>query len=201
MIASMPQAPNPRRRPTIGEVAFAMLAFICASAQGAQYTLDPDHSFVTFEVLHFGTSTIRGRFGPLTGQVTMDTSAGTGELGMTIDTAAVDTGLNVFNARLRQPDLLSAEAFPKAWFVAKRFTYADGKLAEVRGEFTFRGVSRPLSLTAVRFACRDDAHWQREVCGGDFEAELIREDFGMKYGLPLIGGKVRLKVQVEGVRD
>ena len=28
-------------------------------------TLDPSHSFVTFEMLHFDTATIRSRFGPL----------------------------------------------------------------------------------------------------------------------------------------
>lgn len=33
------------------------------------YQLDPAHTFVTFEVRHFGTSTLRGRIGPVTGEV------------------------------------------------------------------------------------------------------------------------------------
>ena len=36
-----------------------------AHAEPVDYALDPAHSFVHFELLHFGTSTIRGRFGPL----------------------------------------------------------------------------------------------------------------------------------------
>ena len=33
-----------------------------AQAQAATYQIDPMHTFVLFEVMHFGTSTNRGRF-------------------------------------------------------------------------------------------------------------------------------------------
>ena len=46
-----------------------------AAAQPALYRLDPEHSFVHFEVLHFGTSTLRGRFGVSQGEVELDRSA------------------------------------------------------------------------------------------------------------------------------
>ena len=39
----------------------SLLAVPPAGAEPQRYTLDPTHSFVHFEVLHFGTSTIRGR--------------------------------------------------------------------------------------------------------------------------------------------
>ena len=71
----------------------------------------------------------------------------------------------------------------------------------MRGEFTLRGVSRPLSLYAKRFACRTDAELQREVCGGDFEAELLRSDYGSTFGIPFVGDRVRLLISVEGIRD
>jgi polyisoprenoid-binding protein YceI len=169
-----------------------------AAAQPATYWLDPDHSFVHFEVLHFGTSTSRGRFGPLQGSVTIDRTAGRGEVGLSIATASVNTGLGVFDARLRRPDLLATEVFPEAYFVATGFRFSGDRVAEVRGEFTLRGVSQPLSLRALRFACRRSDG--PEVCGGDFEGEILRSDFGMTYGLPWIDNRVRLLVQVEGVR-
>ena len=40
----------------------------------------------------------------------------------------------------------------------------------------------------------------REVCGGDFEAEFKRSDFGITHSLPFVGDAVRLVVQIEGVR-
>jgi polyisoprenoid-binding protein YceI len=42
---------------------------------------------------------------------------------------------------------------------------------------------------------------RREVCGGDFEAELLRSDFGSTFGLPFVGNKVRLLISVEGIRE
>jgi len=173
-----------------------------AAAQPVAYALVPEQSFVTFEVLHFGTSTIRGRFGPLQGEVLLDRPAGTGEVSLRISTADVNTGVGVFNARLRQADLLSSEAFPEAYFVARNLRFAGDAVAEVRGEFTWRGVSQPLSLRAQRFGCRIDRQTSPadEICGGDFEGELLRSDFGATFGLPFVADRVRLVVQVEGRR-
>ena len=168
------------------------------AAAPAVYLLDPEHTFVHFEVQHFGTSTSRGRFGPVSGEVTLDRTAGRGEVGLRIPTANVDTGMAIFNARLRQADLLASSEFPDAFFVARNFRFEGDRVAEVRGEFTFRGVSQPLSLRARHFGCRQDG--SVEVCGGDFEGELLRSEFGATYLLPLIGDRVRLVVQVEARR-
>jgi len=166
-----------------------------ATAQPVSYLLDPQHSFVHFEVQHFGTSTTRGRFGPVSGQVVLDRRASRGEVDVRITTASVNTGIGVFNARLRESDLLASDEFPEAFFVARNLRFDGEQVAEVRGEFTLRGVSQPLSLHARHFACRQDGATQ--VCGGDFEGELRRSDFGATFGLPFIGDRIRLIVQVE----
>ena len=195
--------PGARAAALCGLLALALhLAPQEAAAQPVAYALVPEQSFVTFEVLHFGTSTIRGRFGPLQGEVLLDRRAGTGEVSLRLATADVNTGVGVFNARLRQADLLSAEAFPEAYFVARNVRFAGDAVAEVRGEFTWRGVSQPLLLRAQRFGCRTDRQRDppEEICGGDFEGELLRSDFGATFGLPFVADRVRLVVQVEGRR-
>ncbi len=177
----------------------ALLA-VAAGAAPVRYELDPETTFVHFEVLHFGTSTLRGRIGPVRGEVVLDRAAGSGELGLRVATAGVDTGMKILDARLRQGDLLDSGSSPEAFFVARRFRFEGDALAEVRGEFTLRNVSVALSLKALRFACRQDAERGAEVCGGDFEGFVNRSDFGMTYLLPLVADRVRLVVQVEGVR-
>ena len=171
------------------------------SAPGpSTYVLDSDHSFVTFEVLHFGTSTSRGRFGPITGEVTLDRRQRLGEVALRMATGQVDTGIPVFNARLRQGDLLASTEHPEAYFVSRNFRFDGDAVAEVRGEFTLRGISQPLSLKARQFSCRLDAATDEEVCGGDFEGQILRSDFGATFGLPLISNRVGLLIQVEGRR-
>ena len=173
-----------------------------AAAAPQTYTLDPEHSFVHFELMHFGTSTVRGRFGPVNGAVVIDVEAGTGSIGLRLPTASVSTGMAVFDARICEADLLACAAQPDAFFVASRLRFEGRRLAEVRAEFTLRGVSQPLSLTAQRFHCRRDEVSGRpvEVCGGDFEGEMLRGEFGATFGLPFVGNRVRLQVQVEGRR-
>jgi polyisoprenoid-binding protein YceI len=172
------------------------------AAQPLTYRLDPAHSWVHFEVLHFGTSTLRGRIGPVNGSVTLDPAAGRGEVSLAVATAGVSTGMGFFDARLREDDLLASTSHPEAWFVATRFVFDGPRVVSLRGEFTWRGVSQPLTLNALRYACRKDATLPvpAEVCGGDFEGELLRSEFGATFGLPFVADRVRLQVQVEGRR-
>ena len=183
-------------------VATTCAAAAAAQAQPVTYTLDPDRSFVHFEIVHFGTSTSRGRFGPLSGSVVLDRTAGRGEVSVRVATAAVSTGIPVFDAVLRGADLLSSTAHPEAYFVARTVRFEAGQPAEVRGEFTLRGISQGLTLRALAFACRAESAGSTagETCGGDFEGELSRSEFGITHGLPVVADRVRLRVQVEASR-
>ena len=178
----------------------AVLAAGSVHAEPAVYLLDPDHSFVTFEVLHFGTSTIRGRFAGIDGFVELDRDARPGSVSLRLPPADVDTGVPAFDARLRGPDLLAVEIYRWAYFVASRVIFDGAAVAAVHGELTLRGVSRGLELRALRFGCCGHPLLRREVCGGDFEGELRRSDFGAGFGVPYVADRVRLLVQVEGIR-
>jgi polyisoprenoid-binding protein YceI len=179
-----------------------LAAGLCVPAQAEpqHFDLDPANTFVQFEVRHFDTSTLRGRFGPLQGEVMLDAEAGKGHIGLVIDTRTLDTGFRLLDARLRQPDLLAVSEYPQAYFVAERFRFEGGRPVELTGEFTLRGVSSSLTLTARRFSCVDGGAGRGQRCGGDFEGDLLRSSFGASFGLPLVSDRVHLRVQVEAVR-
>jgi len=171
-------------------------------AQPVAYVLDPMHSFVNFELLHFDTSTIRGRFGPLNGEVVLDRSARSGRVQVVVATAAVSTGLPLLDTLIKQPELLAVADHPQAFFVAERMEFdAQGQVIAVTGEFTLRGIGQSLRLVAQRFRCYFHPLLRREVCGGDFEAEFLRSRFGITHSLPFVADRIRLKVQVEAIRQ
>ena len=175
-------------------------AQLLATAHPVTYQLDPAHTGAMFEVRHFGTSTLRGIVGPMTGEVTIDRGAHTGDLRLRIPMTTLNTGVPALDARLKKPDLLAVGEYPEAYFLATHFKFdADGGVQEVRGEFIVRGVSQPLSLFARHFACRRDDRLAREVCGGDFVGDLKRSDFGANFGVPFVADDVHLVVQVEAV--
>jgi polyisoprenoid-binding protein YceI len=182
-------------------LALAALAGV-ARAEPVRYRFDPTHTFVSFELVHFGTSTIRGRFGPLNGEATLDRAARKGRVQVEIDTASVNTGVAVLDARLKEGDMLAVQANPRAYLVAERVEFDDaGRIKSLRGEFTLRGVSMPLTLTALRFNCYTSPLIRREVCGGDFEGQFNRSTAGITHSLPFVADSVHLLVQVEGIRD
>lgn len=181
--------------------ALAGLAGAWAHAEPVTYAVDAFHTKVYWEVRHFGTSTHRGRFDAVEGGIVVDRDKGTGDVSISIPTASVSSGVPALDSVLRNGSFLASDVHPNAYFVAKQLRFDGGNLNALRGEFTLRGVSKPLSLNASNFGCRTDAMLKREVCGGDFETEILRSDYGSTFGLPFVGDKVRLLISVEGIRQ
>jgi polyisoprenoid-binding protein YceI len=163
------------------------------------WTLDPTHTFVHWELVHMGTSTIRGRFDKAGGVVEFDAKAQRLDLSITIATASVDSGVPLLDTQLKGREMLDVAAYPQAYFTARGARFEGEVPREVRGEFTLRGISQPLSLRALRWNCALNPLFRRTVCGGDFEGELIRSSFGITHSLPFVADRVRLLIQVEGI--
>jgi polyisoprenoid-binding protein YceI len=177
------------------------LGALPALAEPVTYRLDPDHSFIHFEVLHFGTSTLRGRFGPAQGVVVIDRERHEGEVSLQLRSASLDTGVPVLDKRLCAADMFACDSEPQIYFVARRFEFNGDAVRRIHGELTLRGTSRGLTLQARRFGCHTQPEGGAQVCGGDFDGAVLRSDFGMSFGLPFVSDTVRLRVQVEGVRQ
>lgn len=172
-----------------------------AQAESVTYAVEPMHTYVTFEVRHFATSTNRGRFDKKEGSITLDRAAKTGRADITIDTASISSGLPLFDSHLRGDNFLRVKDFPTAKFVGDKFTFDGDKVSAVTGTLTLLGKTQPITLNATHFNCYDNPMLKREVCGGDFEATLQRSAYGMSYGLPGIPDSVKLVIQIEAVRQ
>ena len=173
-----------------------------AQAEPVTYTVDPDHAWVIYEMLHFGASTNRGRFHVKQGSVQIDRAAGKGKADITIDTTTPQTGVPTLDAELRTADFFSASEYPTGRFVADRFEFDGDKVASLQGQLTLRGKTHPVTLKALRFSCYRNPLFNREVCGGDFETNVKRSLWGINGGLEFgFPDDVRLLVQVEAIRQ
>ncbi|WP_457393825.1 YceI family protein [Roseateles sp. P5_E1] len=173
-----------------------------AHAEVATYSIDPTHTFVTFEVTHFGTSTNRGRFDKKEGTVQLDKAAKTGKVELTLETGSIDTGTAAFDKHLQSDNFLNTAAFPTAKFVANTFSFNGDKVSEVAGQLTLLGKTLPVVLKASNFNCYTNPMLKREVCGGDFETTIQRSQWGMGWGINFgIPDTVKLAVQVEAVKQ
>ena len=180
----------------------AALSMGTAQAQSATYVLDPTHTFVTFEIGHFGTSTNRGRFAKKEGTVQFDRAGKTGKVDLTIDATSISTGTPPFDKHLQSADLFNAAKFPTIQFSADQFRFNGDKVSEVAGKLTLLGQTHPVTLKANTFNCYQSPMLKREVCGGDFETTIDRTQWGMDYGVSFGMPKtVRLIVQAEAIKQ
>ena len=179
-----------------------------AIAAPENYTIDPNHTYSHFEVEHLGVSHQRGRFDRTSGKFTLDHAAKSGSIELNIETASVSTGDNVKGNRprtlddhLRTADFFNVAEFPRMTFKSTGVKFAGDNPAEITGNLTIIGVTKPVTLKVERWVCKDNPMSKKPMCGGNASASLKRTDFGMKYGVPAIGDEVRLWISVEGYKD
>lgn len=182
--------------------ALAIVLTMCATsalAAPVEYTIDPAHTTVYFAATHTERSSVRGRFGKIDGRIVYDADTGAGALDVTVDLASVDTGNRTLDGVLRSAQFFDIAQHPVARVRAQRFIVESGQLVAVEGELALHGVTQPLRLQAERFRCGEVTLFgvSRQVCGGDFRAEVPRSAFGMTRFLPDVGDTISLQVAVE----
>ena len=188
-------------KPLLIATTFALAANGAAHADTVVYSADPSHTFVTFEVKHF-ISTTRGRFDKKAGSISIDRAARTGKVDVTIETGSIDTGITVLDTYLKSKDFFNVAEAPSATFSGDKFSFEGDKVIGVSGTLTMLGKTLPVTLKATGFDCYQSPFFKREVCGGDFETTIARSQWGMSHGVADgIGDNIRLLIQIEAIRQ
>jgi polyisoprenoid-binding protein YceI len=181
------------------------LIFASASAALAEpitYNVDPRHTHPSFEADHMGgLSTWRGTFKRTTGKITLDKSANSGTVTVSIDVASIDFGQDELSKEARGPEMFDSAKYPKATYKGTLGGFKDGSPTKVTGELTLHGVTKPLTLSIGSFKCMMHPMLKQEVCGADVLGTFNRADYGVTYGQDYgFNQQVQLRIQVEAIK-
>jgi len=174
-----------------------------AVAEPVTYTIDAGHTYPAFEADHMGgLSTWRGKVNSTSGSVTLDRAAKSGDISVTMDMASIDFGHDKMNEHARSADIFDVAKFPTATYKGKVSKWNGDAPAEVDGQLTLHGVTKPVKLTINSFLCKPNPMTRKETCGADASAMLNRADYGVSYGKDF-GFKmdVKLLISIEAVRS
>lgn len=180
----------------------AALALACGSAMAAPvtYTIDPSHTYPSFEADHMGMSYWRGKVNKNSGSVVLDKEAGTGTVDIVIELASIDFGLDALNAWAIGPKFFNTEKSPQAVYKGTLANFVAGSPTQVNGELTLNGRTQPVALTISRFKCMPHPMLKREFCGADASGSFKRDAFGLDAGKDYgFNMEVGLRIQVEAV--
>jgi polyisoprenoid-binding protein YceI len=172
-----------------------------AVAAAVTYQIDPDHTYPSFEADHMGGLSVwRGKFNHTRGTVTLDKTAGTGTVDVTVDIKSADFGLDALNQSAQGKELFESSRYPQATYTGKLVDFVNGAPTRVAGKLTLHGITHPLDLKINSFKCMPHPMLKREVCGADALATFRRDTFGMDagkdYGFSM---NVTLRIQVEAI--
>lgn len=185
----------------MGRLSVLLCLFSLPAWSAESFVLDPGHTFPSFEIKHQGVSVMRGKFNRSQGRVVLDPQSGGGRIEVVVDAASGDTGHDGLNQKLLGSNFFNTAQFPDIRYVADQVEFKDGKPVLARGQLTLLGVTRPLDLEIRDYACTRQFLTLRPLCGADVHTMIKRSDFGMNYGIPLIGDEVKLAIEVEGFRQ
>ena len=170
------------------------------------WAIDPAHTHVAFAVKHLMISTVRGRFGGVSGTVVTDAAdPARGIAEIEIDAASIDTREAQRDAHLKSADFFDVEKFPKLTFKSKRITDVKGDAFKLIGDLTIHGVSREVTLDVTSHGTGKDP-WGGERAGFSATTAIKRSDYGLTWnqaleaGGFLVGDDIKISLDVELVK-
>lgn len=165
------------------------------------YSLDKAHSSLLFRVDHLGFSKYTGRFSTFDAKLQLDpANPATASLEVTVDprSLGVENPPAGFLDTLRGPEWLDAGQFPAMTFKSTTVAPTGADTADVTGDFTFRGLTKPLVLK-VKFNGGYKGHAMDPNARIGFSAtgQLKRSDYGLAFGIPGPGSKMGVSDAVD----
>lgn len=169
-----------------------------AQVQSGTYVLDPAHGKITWSVDHMGFSTYVGQFTDVTGTLNLDTrNPAASKLQAQVRTDSVGTLNSALDAHIKTADFLDVAKYPTAGFQATSIRLVDADSAEIAGNLTLRGVTKPIVIKADFKQAGINPVDRKYSVGFDGQARIKRSDFGVNYGVPVLGDDVTLHFEAE----
>ena len=209
----MASRPPSRKSPALRHALFAFgftAALVLAPASQAQlskapadvragtYVADPNHSKITWSVTHFGFSTYIGQFPGIMANLKLDPKAlGATTLDATIDTTKVGTLNAALDTHIKAPDFLDVAKFPMATFKATSVKPTGASTAEITGDLTLHGVTKPVTLQGSFVQGGLSPIDKKYTLGFQAKGVIKRSEFGVKSYVPNISDDVTLQIDAE----
>ena len=160
------------------------------------YRAQPEPSTFAFAVRHSGVFWFRGSLSDVAATLRADSEALVLEGSASVDSISIVQPPEL-RAHVLGPEFFDAERHPEITFRSTAVHLADDGRAEVDGELTIRGVTRPVTASG-RYAPPRQAGFG-EASGLQLQTSIDRRDFGFEWQTQLPGGgdAVSWDVQVD----
>ena len=171
------------------------------------WAIDGSHSVAGFSAKHMMISTIRGRFDEFDGAITLADDPTKSSVEAKFKTASLSTNSTDRDTHLRSPDFLDVENYPEMTFKSTEVRMNSDSTAEVAGDLTIRGVTKPVTLDVafVDFIQKD--LWGKTRASFTATTSISRKEWGLTWNMALetggvvVGDKVDIVLDITAVKE
>lgn len=164
------------------------------------WTLDKNHSGVSFAIKHLGLTNVRGRFDRFDATLVVDgDTLDDVKVTADVDLSSVDTNQPDRDAHLLGTDFFHADTHPRMTFVSTKIADDGDGEYKLTGDLTIGGHTRSVTFDVEFNGAETFPGDQKVHSGFTATGELKRGDFGIDFNMPIGLGKLALgeKVKVE----
>src|SRR4051794_25358702 len=158
------------------------------------YRALPLPSSFSFAVRHSGVFWYRGALSDVAARLHGDGDALALEGSARVDSISVVEPA-AMRASVLGPEFFDAERHPEITFRSTAVRLADDGRAEIDGELTIRGVTRPVAASGHYAAPRPSSFG--EIAGLQLQTSFDRREFGFEWQMELPGGGVAVSWDVQ----
>ena len=161
------------------------MSTVAAQPFSGTYRVQPEPSSFAFAVRHSGVFWYRGSLSDVAATLRGDGDALALEGSARVDSISVVEPA-AMRASVLGPEFFDAERHPEITFRSTEVRLADDGRAEVDGELTIRGVTRPVTASGHYTSPRQAGFG--EVAGLQLHTSFDRREFGFDWQMELPGG-------------
>jgi polyisoprenoid-binding protein YceI len=178
------------------------LSLTAGPARAERFAIDPVHTRIAFQVSHAGFSWPVGSFSGASGVLDFDRADWPhAHVEVSFPVSSLNLGDANWQGKILDPTFFDAKQYPQARFVSTKVEPTGTDTADVSGELSLHGVTRPVLLHVKLNALARHPMTFRRTAGFSATGTLSRKDFGMDHWANVVGDEVRLILEVEATRD
>ena len=164
-----------------------------AVAAADAWRIDPARTRIAFTIESAAWPTTRGSFTKFDGRLSLDFDRPQrSSVRFVVQAGSVDVGSRGLSDYVRSTAFFNAANYPTMSFASTSIDKVDDRTARVTGELTMLGVTRPMTLTVSV-----DRSRRGGIVGLVAKGRIMRSQFGMNSGVPVISDAVDIVVTTE----
>ena len=182
----------------IGSV-LCMACLIDVRAASQRWLIDEAQTWIGFKIDAAGFPTTHGHFAHYKVQILIDFDRpAKSYTNFTVDSTSVDVGSPAFNDFVKSAVLLDVVRFPTMSFSSTKVEKLNSHIARVSGDLTMLGVTKPITLTVD---VDTDPSAKGHAISFVAKGTILRSEFGMKFGFPLVEDALEITVKTRALSD